>query len=93
MPVATSLLLFFFGVGVLLIFGVIAAQDLIGGDKGFPLRWSLVSVVWGIGAVLLGLLTRREASRFLRTTALIWWFPFWLIVIEGGRLGLFDGLR
>ena len=90
-PLPTSLLLFFFGLAVLLALGIVAIQGGVEGEKGIPLPWAVAGGGWGIGAVLLAFATRREAPRILRITALIWWFPFWLIVIEGGRLGLFNG--
>jgi hypothetical protein len=83
------LLLLFFGGITLLVVGVLAGQGLVGGAKGFPLIWSLVAAGWGVGAVLLAFSTRRAASRFMQIAALVWWFLFWAIAIEGARFGLF----
>jgi len=69
--------------------GVLAGQGLVGGSKGFPLIWSLAAAVWGTVAVVLAFATRRGGGRLLQTAALIWWFPFWAIAIEGIRFGLF----
>jgi hypothetical protein len=84
------LLLLFFGGATLLIVGVLAAQGLVGGSKGAPLTWSLAASGWGIVAVILAIATRRSAARSIQIAALLWWIPFWLIAIEGGRFGLFD---
>jgi hypothetical protein len=85
----TSLLLFFFGLVVLLIFGVIGAQGGIGGAKGVPALWAVMGVVWALGAVLLALITRRDAGRLLEAIAFLWWVPFLILVIASGHLGLF----
>jgi hypothetical protein len=86
---STSLLLLFFGGATLLIVGVLAAQGLVGGPKGFPAIWSLAAAIWGTVAVILAFVTRRSAGKPLQIAALIWWFPFWAIAIEAARFGLF----
>jgi hypothetical protein len=80
-PVPTALLLFCFGLLTLLIVGVLAAQNLIGGPKGFSLLLGLTATGWGLGAVLLGLAGRRTNNKLLQVAAITWWLPFWLVVI------------
>jgi hypothetical protein len=82
-PIPTSLLLFVFGSAVLLILGVLAAQGLVGGKKGFSIAWSSVSAIWGAGAVSLALMSRRLTSKPMQIAVTLWWLPFWFGVIAG----------